>query len=126
MPGFLVALALHGFTEADELRLRFVLEATRLREAAALAATLRQIDRATVHVRPAAPPVFARRWTVTMTLAPVPLTAMWTLERRVRAAVAAHAGCGLLSARPMLGGGDAGRIAGADDWPVARNGCRRP
>jgi hypothetical protein len=122
MPGFLVALVLHGFTEADEVRMRFVLKATRLREAAALAATLRQIDHATVRVRPAAQPVFPRRWTVTMILAAVPLTALCTLENRVRAAVAGHEGCGLVSARPVLGAGDAECIVGADAWPGSRYG----
>lgn len=83
----LSALVRCGLTHDDRRHLRFFFEASSLRVAVELAGELRERSPAAVHVRPAPLRRLARRrWTVTLTTPPAPLSLgaihLWEQEMR--------------------------------------------
>lgn len=93
-----------GFTERDQLRLRFAFEESSLQRAVALAAELRTMTRSSVQVRPRRWLLRRRRWAIALTTGPVPAAAvvleLWAKE--MEDVAARRADCRLVGWEPLL------------------------
>jgi hypothetical protein len=116
------ALTRCGFTDRDRRHLRFFFEASSLRAAVELAEDLRRLTSDAVRVQPAPLRLLTRRrWTVTLTTPPAPLTlgAIQLWEAEMRGAVRRRPASRLVRWKPLLTLEDAERIGELADGPGA-------
>jgi hypothetical protein len=102
-----VALRMLGFGERDAVAYRVVFEVDRLRQTTDLAAALRVSARGGLKVRPASLRLLGfRQWCVVLTIpaTPLRLAALRSLEGEMREVAQRHAGCRLVSIRPVMDG----------------------